>query len=276
MLPLMLDDFHKVLTSARGEAEPFSKADVRAALRRAVVLDLNASTEVAPGLVLTPHYAGHVLGAAMFEARARGASVVYTGDYNTAADRHLGPARLPRLRPDLLITESTYATTVRGPKRAREAEFVAAVVAALARGGRVLVPVFALGRAQELMCLLDDHWDRMGLTVRGLRGGVGRWVARAAAAAVPNRAGPPRRHPLLQYPIFYSAGMTARANAYYNLLTGWAAERVKGAAAAGGRPFAFARMAPFTRDMADAPGPLVLFATPGMLHGGQSLEMFKR
>ena len=274
MLPLMLDDFHKVLTSARGEAEPFSRADVRTALRRAVALDLHASVEVAPGLILTPHYAGHVLGAAMFEARAGGVSVVYTGDYNTAADRHLGPARLPRLTPDLLITESTYATTVRGPKRVREAEFVSAVVAALTHGGRVLVPVFALGRAQELMCLLDDHWERMGLTVRG-RGGGGWWVvgpaSRPRSQPLPSPPSPP-----LQYPIFYSAGMTARANAYYNLLTGWAAERVRGAAAAGARPFAFARMAPFTRGMADAPGPLVLFATPGMLHGGQSLEMFKR
>lgn len=81
--------------------------------------------------------------------------------------------------------------------------------------------------------------------------------------------------PPLQYPIFYSAGMTARANAYYNLLTGWAAERVRGAAAAGARPFAFGRMAPFRRGMADAPGPCVLFATPGMLHGGQSLDVFK-
>jgi integrator complex subunit 11 len=69
--------------------------------------------------------------------------------------------------------------------------------------------------------------------------------------------------------------MTARANAYYNLLTGWAAERVRGAAAAGARPFAFGRMAPFRRGMADAPGPCVLFATPGMLHGGQSLDVFK-
>jgi integrator complex subunit 11 len=177
MLPLMLDDFLKVAgpggaragagAAAAASTGPFTKDDIAAVLRQTVAVDLGATVAVAPGLTLTAHYAGHVLGAAMFTARAGGVTVTYTGDYNTTADRHLGPAALPRLRPDLLITESTYATTVRGPKRAREGEFVDAVVRALGRGGKVLVPVFALGRAQELMCLLDDAWARLGLTVRG-------------------------------------------------------------------------------------------------------------
>ena len=40
-------------------------------------------------------------------------SLVYTGDYNMTPDRHLGAARIDKCRPDLLITESTYATTIR-------------------------------------------------------------------------------------------------------------------------------------------------------------------
>lgn len=54
-----------------------------------------------------------------------GVSVLYTGDFNTTPDRHLGPAHLPpALRPDLLITESTYANSVRESKRSREREFL--------------------------------------------------------------------------------------------------------------------------------------------------------
>ena len=180
MLPLMLEDFLKVASPGGGgrgaadgaSAPPFSRDDIAKALRQTVSVDLHAATPLAPGLTLIAHYAGHVLGAAMFTASGGGVSVTYTGDYNTSADRHLGPAILPRCPAgtplDLLISESTYATTVRGPKRAREGEFVEAVVRACARGGKVLVPVFALGRAQELMCLLDDAWARLGLTVREL------------------------------------------------------------------------------------------------------------
>ncbi len=53
---------------------------------------------------VTSYYAGHVLGACMFRVEYGGYSVVYTGDYNSYADRHLGAASAPLLRPDLLIT----------------------------------------------------------------------------------------------------------------------------------------------------------------------------
>ena len=185
MLPLMLEDFLKVASPGGGcrgggdatSAPPFSRDDISKVLRQTTSVNLHTSTTLAPGLTLIAHYAGHVLGAAMFTAAGGGVSVTYTGDYNTAPDRHLGPALLPRAPAgtplDLLISESTYATTVRGPKRAREGEFVEAVVRSCARGGKVLVPVFALGRAQELMCLLDDAWARLGLTVRVFGFGLG-------------------------------------------------------------------------------------------------------
>ena len=264
LLPLMLEDYHRVMVtrgggsggerdrSDNGSGGPasqggpaFTKADIRACVSKIIPIPLRAATPIAgaPHLRLTAHYAGHVLGAAMCEVHdtTTGARVVYTGDYNMTPDRHLGPAALPRCRPDLLITESTYATTVRGPKRAREAAFLEAVLGTvLGRGGKVLIPVFALGRAQELMMLLDDAWARHGLTI----------------------------------PIYYSPGLAARATAYYRLLTGWTAERVRDGALGGTPAFDFSRMQPFARGAAAAPGPCVLLATPGMLHGGQSLEMF--
>ena len=69
---------------------------------------------------MTSYYAGHVLGACMFNVEYDGLSVVYTGDYNSYADRHLGSACAPRLRPNILITETTYSTTIRETKRDRE------------------------------------------------------------------------------------------------------------------------------------------------------------
>jgi integrator complex subunit 11 len=125
------------------------------------------------------------------------------GDYNTTPDRHLGAASIERLRPTLLITEATcvclrahvrtcdqtlqahsYATTIRDSKRARERNFLKRVHACVEAGGKVctphvrgccdvmcvacvqvLIPVFALGRAQELCILIDTYWQRMGLDV---------------------------------------------------------------------------------------------------------------
>lgn len=50
------------------------------------------------------------------------------GDYNTSPDRHLGPAQLDRgLRPALLVSEATYATTLRESKKARERDLLGEV-----------------------------------------------------------------------------------------------------------------------------------------------------
>lgn len=68
---------------------------------------------------ITSFYAGHVLGAGMFFVEYKGLSVLYTGDYNSYADRHLGAAYAPRLNPNIIITETTYATTIRDTKRDR-------------------------------------------------------------------------------------------------------------------------------------------------------------
>ncbi len=76
------------------------------------------------GMKIKTYYAGHVLGACMFLVEYKGIKVVYTGDFNSTADRHLGAAWIDKVKPDVLISESTYATTLRDSKRARERDFL--------------------------------------------------------------------------------------------------------------------------------------------------------
>ena len=59
------------------------------------------------------------------------------GDYNMTPDRHLGAAWIDKCRPDLLITESTYATTIRDSKRCRERDFLKKVHDCIEKGGKV-------------------------------------------------------------------------------------------------------------------------------------------
>jgi len=61
------------------------------------------------------------------------------GDYNMTPDRHLGSAWIDKCRPDLLISESTYATTIRDSKRCRERDFLKKVHDAIDKGGKVSV-----------------------------------------------------------------------------------------------------------------------------------------
>lgn len=244
LVPLMLEDFRKVVVDRLGESEHFSVQQIKQCMRKVTAVDLMQTIKVDDELEIRAYYAGHVLGAAMFYARVGdevfGPSVLYTGDYNMTPDRHLGAAQVDRCRPDLLITESTYATTIRDSKRTRERDFLQQVHECVNNGGKVLIPVFALGRAQELAILVEEYWQRCGLTV----------------------------------PVYFSAGLTSKANLYYKLLVSWTNQQVK-ATHDRHNVFDFKHVQPFDRSYIERPGPCVLFASPGMLHTGMSLEVFK-
>ncbi|KAL5020611.1 hypothetical protein ScPMuIL_002304 [Solemya velum] len=107
--------------------------------------------------------------------------------------------------------------------------------------GPVLNLVFALGRAQELCILLEAYWDRMNLKV----------------------------------PIYFSLGLTEKANHYYKLFVTWTSQKIKETFVQRNM-FEFKHIKAFDRAYIENPGPMVVFATPGMLHAGLSLQIFKK
>ena len=136
--PILLEDYRKISVERNGAENFFTSDMIKHCMRKVIPLRLHQTIQVDDELELTAYYAGHVLGACMFHARVGEESVVYTGDYNTTPDRHLGAAWIERLKPDLLITETTYASTVRDSKRTRERDFLKRVHATVARGGKVM------------------------------------------------------------------------------------------------------------------------------------------
>lgn len=90
---------------------------------------------------------------------------MYTGDFNPSADSHLPAARALSHSdecgaPDVLMVESTQITTVREDDTVSVSRFLEDVVRTVLGGGKVLIPVYALGRAQEMCMLLDNLWAR--------------------------------------------------------------------------------------------------------------------
>ena len=157
------------------------------------------------------------------------------------ADRHLRAAFIDTSFPDLLITESTYATTIRDSKYCRERDFLKKLTTCLKNNGKVLIPVFALGRAQELCLLLENYWDRMNMDV----------------------------------PIYFSSGIAEKAFDFYKLYVSWMNQSIKRGVQKK-NVFDFKHVKPLDRSFLDMQGPLVILASPGMLHAGLSLQIFKR
>ncbi|XP_048873429.1 integrator complex subunit 11 [Brienomyrus brachyistius] len=239
--PILLEDFRKITVDKKGETNFFTSQMIKDCMKKVVPLNLHQTVQVDDELEIKAYYAGHVLGAAMVQIKVGAESVVYTGDYNMTPDRHLGAAWIDKCRPDVLISESTYATTIRDSKRCRERDFLKKVHETVERGGKVLIPVFALGRAQELCILLETFWERMNLKA----------------------------------PIYFSTGLTEKANHYYKLFITWTNQKIRKTFVQRNM-FEFKHIKAFDRSYADNPGPMVVFATPGMLHAGQSLQIFKK
>ncbi|HVW22372.1 MAG TPA: MBL fold metallo-hydrolase [Opitutaceae bacterium] len=116
-----------------------------------------------PGLqdeiILTFHLAGHVAGAAGVELLHRGRRIFSTGDVMFEPQRIQQGAAFPPGPFDVLITETTRGATQRPPGKGRAAEMQRLcdrINETLQRGGSFLIPVFALGRMQEILTIVHD------------------------------------------------------------------------------------------------------------------------
>ena len=163
------DARHIARLIARGvDLEPvtplYDHDDVLAALGLMIGLPYHRSQTIAPGVALTFFDAGHVLGSAIvvldIDDGGHRVRLAFTGD--------LGRPNMPILRDpqvpggvDILLTESTYGDRCHSPIQQSQDELAAAVTRTAARGGKIIIPSFALERAQEVILSLAQ------LRVRG-------------------------------------------------------------------------------------------------------------
>ena len=241
ILPVTLEDFRKVMSEYKGQMSILKPEQIKNCVSKIETIEINETRIYKNDIKVTCFYAGHVLGACMFLIDVNGNRVTYTGDCNTIIDRHLSGAYMPKIYPDILMTETTYGDKIRQTKRIREREFIKKIEETLSRGGKVLIPIFALGRAQELCILIDSYWKRTN-----------------------NKA-----------PIYFIGPMAQKVNFYYKLFQNWMNPAVKSVFTQR-NVFDFKFVQQSDKNLGDADIPMVIFATPGMLHGGFSLNLFKK
>ena len=102
--------------------------------------------------------AGHILGAAMLYCETPEGTILHTGDISVTDQRTVKGLDLQRLpAADVMICEGTYGDRGHGSRKEEERQLMETVQATLARGGRVLCPAFAVGRAQEVLLILKAY-----------------------------------------------------------------------------------------------------------------------
>ncbi|KPV61673.1 MAG: Beta-Casp domain protein [Candidatus Bathyarchaeota archaeon BA2] len=163
LMTLLQLDYLDVL-SKQGLMPLYGQKDVRETVLHTIPLRYGAVTDIAPDIRLTLHNSGHILGSSLIHLHIGEGlhNVVYTGDYKYAPTMLLEPAVSMFPRVETIITESTYGSpNDLMPSRIGAEERLASVInETLDRGGKVLIPVPAVGRAQEIMLIIDGYMRR--------------------------------------------------------------------------------------------------------------------
>ncbi|XP_069361661.1 cleavage and polyadenylation specificity factor 73 [Maniola hyperantus] len=237
----LVSDYIKV-SNISTEQMLYTESDLEGSMDRIETINFHEEKDVR-GVRFWAYNAGHVLGAAMFMIEIAGVKVLYTGDFSRQEDRHLMAAEIPTVHPDVLITESTYGTHIHEKREERESRFTGLVSDIVQRGGRCLIPVFALGRAQELLLILDEFWSF---------------------------------HPELQdIPIYYASSLAKKCMAVYQTYVNAMNDRIRRQIAVN-NPFVFRHISNLKGiDHFEDIGPCVIMASPGMMQSGLSRELFE-
>jgi len=148
------------------EREPeipiYAENHVQEMLGRTVCFSPNFSFKLFSdsNITATFYSAGHIAGAASIYIVGSEGSLFYSGDISGFRQNTIEGATVPKLRPDVAIFESTYGDKLHANRQVEEQRLIESINEVIINGGKVLVPAFALGRAQEVILILKKAMNR--------------------------------------------------------------------------------------------------------------------
>ncbi|EEB74405.1 beta-CASP ribonuclease aCPSF1 [Thermococcus sp. AM4] len=250
LMTLLQQDFIEI-QHMNGMEPLYRPRDIKEVIKHTITLDYGEVRDIAPDIRLTLHNAGHILGSAIVHLHIGNGlhNIAVTGDFKFIPTRLLEPAvsRFPRV--ETLVMESTYggSNDYQMPREEAEKRLIEVIHHTIKRGGKVLIPAMAVGRAQEIMMVLEEYARVGGIDVPIYLDGM-IWEATAIHTAYPEYLS--RR---LREQIFHE-GYNPFLNPIFKSVAN-SRER---------------------QDIIDSGEPAIIIATSGMLVGGPSVEYFKQ
>ncbi|MBI5347255.1 MAG: beta-CASP ribonuclease aCPSF1 [Candidatus Aenigmarchaeota archaeon] len=220
---------------------PFTIKGIEEMIKHCVALEYGEVTDITPDMRLTLENSGHLLGSSLVHVHIGNGlyNLLYTGDVKYDKSRLFDPAFTNFTRVEGLIIESTYGSENVMSRDESEKILIDAVKRTLARDGRVLIPTFAVGRAQEIIAILTDSDVEGPIYLDGML-----WDATAIHTA---------------YPEFMSKTMQTKI--LHKGKNPFLDPRLKGIGSQKER-----------KEVLDSTKPAVILSTSGMLTAGPALE----
>jgi Cft2 family RNA processing exonuclease len=143
-----------------GELPLFDDVAVQRLMDAFVPVPFKVRLPLGEGLAATFFPAGHIAGAGMLGLESDEGNLLITGDFSISPQRTVDGARPPAFSADVLIIESTYGGRLHANRAVQERKLIETVSRVTGDGGKVLIPAFALGRAQEILLILNEFQRR--------------------------------------------------------------------------------------------------------------------
>ncbi|WP_254765714.1 beta-CASP ribonuclease aCPSF1 [Salinilacihabitans rarus] len=148
------------VAAKEGRSPPYESEQVREAIKHTIPLEYGDVTDIAPDVKLTFHNAGHILGSAVshFHIGDGLYNVAFSGDIHYEDTRLFNGAVNDFPRVETLVMESTYGgrNDYQTDQEDSERKLKQIIRETAERGGKVLIPAFAVGRSQEIMLVLEE------------------------------------------------------------------------------------------------------------------------
>ncbi len=163
LMAMLTLDYIDVLQRESGKA-PYTSKGIKNAIKHSITPEFGEVCDLTPDMRLTFQNAGHILGSALSHIHIGEGlhNLLYTGDLKFGPTKLLEPAYTRFSRVETLLMESTYG----GPqdfipaKKEADANLIAAITETIKRKGKVIIPAFSVGRAQEVMVVLAEYARR--------------------------------------------------------------------------------------------------------------------
>ena len=160
---ILLADSIRIMNRSEGDIPHYSEDDVNAMFQRVVPVPFETPYAMNKDFSFTFYPAGHIAGAACIDLKTPEGNVFYSGDVSSFRQQTIEGMRIPRLRPDVGLFESTYGNRLHANRDVEEQKLVDTVRECVQQGYKVLIPAFALGRAQEVLLILQRAMKRKEL-----------------------------------------------------------------------------------------------------------------
>lgn len=144
-----------------GELPLFDDVAVDLLMQAVEIIEFSQPIKLGEGLVVTYHVSGHIAGAGLLVFESGEGTLVISGDISKSPQRTVKSIDVPRIKADVVVLESTYGGKLHAERRAEEMRLMETLVRVTERGGKVLIPAFALGRAQEVIQIILAYRDQL-------------------------------------------------------------------------------------------------------------------